>query len=188
LSRLSWTPTNAAMAKNGPRLASAHGMRGRRRESVAAECSTNCQVGFRKRPVDALGNERRRRARDALAHSEKAAGRVAQDYMTIRFGLPPRGHDRLLGDLGAWLERAEFDIVTTEAASVWGIRWSEPVMVRRAELQRSHSIDRRRQEAAMPDPRTLASLQVASGSHVFTSLFSDKVGVGGGHEVNVVLG
>lgn len=52
-----------------------------------------------------------------------ALERAAQDYIAIRrsLGYKLHGHDRLLADFCAWLDRAGLDTVTTEAAADWAV-------------------------------------------------------------------
>jgi integrase/recombinase XerD len=48
---------------------------------------------------------------------------AAQDYVAIRrsFGYKLLGHDRLLADFCAWLDRARLDTVTVDAAAAWAV-------------------------------------------------------------------
>lgn len=49
--------------------------------------------------------------------------RAAEDYVAMRrsFGYKLHGHDRLLADFCAWLERGGLDTVTIDAAAAWAV-------------------------------------------------------------------
>lgn len=77
---------------------------------------------------------------------------AAQDYVTLRraFGYKLAGHDRLLADFCAWLDRAGLDTVTTEAAAAWAVQpgagssWhAERLAVVRGFARHLHALDPR---------------------------------------------